>query len=652
MAAFANSPVIPQRPFPQHATYAPGTIKPAHRTQTQLDDDVRAFYDTWKSRYVIQAGTTLDGHSLYRISFGSTNPDRTVSEGQGYGMIIVALMAGYDPNAQTIFDGLWTFSHQYPSSNNPRLMAWEVPPGNTGSAFDGDADIAYGLLLADAQWGSKTGRINYAAEATAVISAILKSTIGPNSRLPMLGDWVDPDGSPYNQYTPRSSDFMLDHFRAFGRFSGDPAWNAVVANVQNVVTRLQTDYSPTTGLLPDFIIYQNGQFKPAPAFFLEGAHDGEYSYNAGRNPWRLGTDALLSNDPITLAQVQKISHWIQAAAGNNPYGIRPGYQLSGQPFLNNDYFTTFFVAPFGVAAMTNPGQQQWLNAIYDAVYNTYEDYYEDTVTLLALLVMTGNYWPLLPDSGAVASSLITHYYQAILGRAPEASGLSYWLGEVVRVQGLGIDIQEAFRVMAGQFFTSDEYLNQNTNDPQYVTDLYETFFDRDPDTEGLSYWTGQLTAGLPRSVVLFHFLFSDEFAVTMQSLFGNTASRSEISAVVDFYRGFLNRSPENEGFNYWLNRFRTAQCQGASSVTAEVERISAQFMASAEYTGRQRDNPDFVADLYYAFLRRGSEWAGFNYWVNQLDSNALTRDAMRRAFVQTPEFQNRVNQIINEGCVN
>ena len=42
--------------------------------------------------------------------------------------------------------------------------------------------------------------------------------------------------------------------------------------------------------------------------------------------------------------------------------------------------------------MTADGQQSWLNAIYDAVRNRQEDYYEDTVTLLCLLVMTGNAW--------------------------------------------------------------------------------------------------------------------------------------------------------------------------------------------------------------------------------------------------------------------
>ncbi|MDP3721794.1 MAG: hypothetical protein Q8R09_04970, partial [Anaerolineaceae bacterium] len=58
----------------------------------------------------------------------------------------------------------------------------------------------------------------------------------------------------------------------------------------------------------------------------------------------------------------------------------------------SDYFTTFFVAPLGVAAMTSPDQQEWLNSVYEAVYQTHEDYYADTVTLLCLITMTGNAW--------------------------------------------------------------------------------------------------------------------------------------------------------------------------------------------------------------------------------------------------------------------
>lgn len=246
--------------------------------------------------------------------------------------------------------------------------------------------------------------------------------------------------------------------------------------------------------------------------------------------------------------------------------------------------------------------------------------------------------------------LITHYYQRILGRTADSSGFAYWQGEITRSHGLGIDAQEAFRVMAGQFFASAEYLGRNTTDTQYVTDLYRTFFDRNPDSGGLSYWTGQLRAGLPRSVLMFSFLFSAEFASYMRGILGNTGSRGEVYAVVDFYRGFLDRMPDPNGFNYWLGRFRAAQCQGSSAVVAEVDSISRQFLASTEYFNRQRSNRDYVADLYYAFLRRGGDLNGFNYWVTQLNTGARNRDQVRRDFIQSPEFQSRVQQIIRAGC--
>ncbi|HID01715.1 MAG TPA: hypothetical protein EYP18_00680, partial [Desulfobacterales bacterium] len=157
---------------------------------------------------------------------------------------------------KVFFNGLWYFSRNYSSSIDSRLMTWQIPEdlaSGADSAFDGDADIAYGLLLAYAQWGSH-GNVNYAAAANVVITAIKESTIGPESYLPMLGDWVSSSDEPYSQYTPRSSDFMPAHFRAFAEFSGDETWMQVVSVVQDAIGSMQSIHSPDTGLLPDFMV--------------------------------------------------------------------------------------------------------------------------------------------------------------------------------------------------------------------------------------------------------------------------------------------------------------------------------------------------------------------------------------------------------------
>jgi endoglucanase len=192
---------------------------------------------------------------------------------------------------------------------------------------------------------------------------------------------------------------MPGQFRAWARFTGDPVWNTVASNSARVIYDIQKNFSPRTGLLPDFIVKAGTTPRPAPPKFLEDVRDGDYYYNAGRVPWRLGVDALLNHDATSAEQARKIASWAQQATGGIPAKLRGGYHLDGSDLKGNDFFTTFFAAPIGVAAMLDPSNQDWLNALYDSVRATHEDYYEDTVTLQCLLVISGNFWdPTEPPS--------------------------------------------------------------------------------------------------------------------------------------------------------------------------------------------------------------------------------------------------------------
>jgi hypothetical protein len=396
-AVFAGSSalfaVAQQFPFgTQHQAYRSGTLTPTNFTRAQMNSHVGAYYDYWKDHWL----TPDPGGNGWRVLSDSSG--KTVSEGQGYGMVIVPLMAGHDPQAKTIFDGLWQFRLAHPSEVDSRLMDWNVPntsDGNDG-AFDGDADIAYGLLLAHAQWGSN-GTINYLQQAKNVIAGIRAKTIGPTSKLPMLGDWVSPNDSALGQWTTRTSDFMPGHFRAYGAATGDTAyWNSVVTAVQSVVTNIQSNESAATGLLPDFVqlVGATRDPQPAPPGLLEGADDGHYWYNAGRDPWRLGVDAILNNDATTLAQVQKLNQWARTSTIGNPNNVKGGYQLNGAAL--NSWSDLFFISPLAVAAMTGAtaADQTWLNSLYSRIYQSHNtgDYYADAVTLQSLLAVTGNMW--------------------------------------------------------------------------------------------------------------------------------------------------------------------------------------------------------------------------------------------------------------------
>src|SRR5262249_36018483 len=140
-------------PFGTHSGYTTGgVIFPSNHSRADLDAATTTYYDKWKAQYLV-AGC---GPGQYRGEGSSSGP-YTVSEAHGYGMLITVIMAGHDPKARDIFDGMYAYYAAHGSTNNKTLMAWaqDEQCANTGgadSATDADLDIAYALLLADRQW--------------------------------------------------------------------------------------------------------------------------------------------------------------------------------------------------------------------------------------------------------------------------------------------------------------------------------------------------------------------------------------------------------------------------------------------------------------------------------------------------------------------
>jgi endo-1,4-beta-D-glucanase Y len=390
----------PARPFPQHVTYTAGTIRPINATQAQLDSAVTDFYDIWKARYIHAGCESGQLYVFYNREKTADNPKAiSVSEGHGYGMVITALMAGHDADARTQFDQLYAFFRAHPSEFTPDLMAWlqitgcKEPLDGKDSATDGDLDIAYALLLADAQWGS-AGAINYRVEALKVIAGIKKGDINTATPSIELGDWVGDSDSNLND--TRLSDFMLNHFRAFNRATGDALWLALIDKCYAAVDYLQTNHAPKTGLVPDFARKLNtGKPEPAKPKFLESKNDGQYSYNACRFPWRVGVDYLVVGDARAKTALEKINAFIEHATGGDPDAIRAGYKLKDGKAIDKEDTSLAFNAPFAVGAMVDARHQQWLDKLWTNIVATQaadSDYYGNTLKLLSMIVASGNWW--------------------------------------------------------------------------------------------------------------------------------------------------------------------------------------------------------------------------------------------------------------------
>ncbi|MFE5595877.1 glycosyl hydrolase family 8 [Streptomyces sp. NPDC056549] len=380
----------PAVPFGSHLRpYTAGTLKPTG-TQSALDQKVVDYYNKWKAAFVRQNC----GNGWYQV----ISPDADhpyVAEAQGYGMVVTATMAGADPDAKKIFDGLVKWKIDHPSSVNPNLLAAEQDTAcksvNGGDgATDGDMDVAYGLLLADKQWGS-TGTYNYKDLALKHIAAIKKDEVNPTTKLLKLGDWSGSGDQYY--YITRTSDWMVDHFRAFRAASGDTSWDSVRSAHQTQITRLQSAYASGTGLLPDFVVDTNTTPRPAPGQVLEDPNDGAYWWNACRTPWRIADDAVTSGDTTSLAAARKVNGWIKTKTGGDPNKIAVGYKLNGTQISSGS--EAAFFAPFAVAAMTDPGSQAWLDALWNKMVATPVDtssYFSASIQLQVMITASGNHW--------------------------------------------------------------------------------------------------------------------------------------------------------------------------------------------------------------------------------------------------------------------
>lgn len=363
----------------------PGTIKPNHKSQEELNQDVYNYFNYWKRNHVRESNwnTPGGGYYVYMQGTGGSGEEITTSEAHGYGMMIFALMGDKE-----YFDGMFNMFDKHRSTSNSNNMSWvihktEDTAYDEGSATDGDMDVAYALLLAHDVWGSNGG-INYLAEAKQIITYGIKaSDMSTYSNRVMMGEF---DTDPYST---RASDWMAGHLRAYYDATGDSFWLNAADEIYYLIGAITQNYSPWTGLMPDFIVNENPQ--PAPQWFLNEYQDtDQYMWNSCRYPWRITLDYAHYGTPEAKAAMKKTLDWLTWATDNNPSNIKSGYSLDGS--VINDYFNQAFAAPFIAAAITDPDYQYYLNSGWDVLNSSYTSYYGDSINLLCMLLISGNWW--------------------------------------------------------------------------------------------------------------------------------------------------------------------------------------------------------------------------------------------------------------------
>ena len=98
--------------------------------------------------------------------------------------------------------------------------------------------------------------------------------------------------------------------------------------------------------------------------------------------------------------------------------------------------------------------------------------------------------PLKVDSSNVNDAELYKYveklYTCILDRPSEPAGCEYWVQAIK--EGNGMDAGKA----ASCFFQSKEYKDKRKTDAEFMVDVYQMFFGREPDQGGYDYWLENL----------------------------------------------------------------------------------------------------------------------------------------------------------------
>ena len=126
-------------------------------------------------------------------------------------------------------------------------------------------------------------------------------------------------------------------------------------------------------------------------------------------------------------------------------------------------------------------------------------------TVIAALLVTIMPAVLTGGNSEQVQAFVSRFYVQCLNRQPDQAGLEEWVGRLLNGSKTGADVAQGF-------VFSEEFASSNHGNEAFLTILYRSFFNREPDAEGYNTWLGRMTGGMSREKVLDGFLKSQEFA--------------------------------------------------------------------------------------------------------------------------------------------
>lgn len=330
-------------------------LSPFAVSASTVSDEAQRAYTNWKKTFVTAQGA---GSGNLRVTDPSAG-NITVSEGQGYGMLLAVRH-----NDRATFDALWRYTKS--KLDERGLMHWKVDQSGmvTGknSATDGDEDIGYALLLAERAWGP-----SYTNDARAYIRAMYQYEVEAGTYVLKPGDvWGGSDATNPSYFAPA-------YYRAFAAATGEQGWLKVLDKSYDILFAARDE---RTGLLPEWTTGTGG----TATRVTWNKNRDNFTYNAIRVPWRVAQDWVENRDPRAQDIAEKMNRFFASQST-----FFSGYTLSGTPLAN--YLDGTFMAGIAAGAAVSNDAAFRTRVIDQLIAMSPSGYYSSSYRALVLLLL-------------------------------------------------------------------------------------------------------------------------------------------------------------------------------------------------------------------------------------------------------------------------
>lgn len=425
------------------------------------------------------------------------------------------------------------------------------------------------------------------------------------------------------------------------------SWN-VMKDPTVAVTHLDAimDAALMSGLSPVYLaskIIQEVGVKGSDSIFGTG-HNGLYP--GYYNYYNIGAYAANGMDAITRGL------WYASSSdGADEKFLRPwdnGYKaiVGGAMWQSFYYYTvgqnTLYLMKFNVAPVNSNlvGTHQYMTNIRALENESAKMYkaYSNIGKLSDHLVFKIPVYENMPDEVALMPSTIgvdqfvKDVYKTTLGVEPDSTSLRIWSAAIRNAS-----INPAY--FAFELVYSPAVLYLEMNDDDFLAYLYNALLDRDIDPEGKAALMEMLQTGSSRAEVTAAVLNSPEFqhrisrySITPGIFVLNDAEKAydgDSLFICRLYRKVLERDPEYDGFDYWVNRLRN---EGVS-----YSELVRDFALSPEAYTTFDTNEKYVGMLYHAIFDRDCDKEGNEFWMAYMNFG-YNREEVLEGFLESQEF--------------